>query len=86
MGITVNTVLPGYTETDRLMDLATATNKRTGRAIEDIYAGWSEARAVKRLAKPYEFAAAVTFLASRQAAYITGMAFPVDGGRIKALM
>jgi len=84
--ITVNTVLPGYTETERLMDLATATNKRTGQSIDDVYADWSEMTAVKRLGKPAEFAAAVTFLASRQAAYITGIAFPVDGGRVKSLM
>ncbi len=84
--ITVNTVLPGYTETDRLVDLAVATSKRTGESIEDIYAGWSEMTAVKRLGQPAEFASAVVYLASRQAAYITGIAFPVDGGRVKSLM
>jgi 3-oxoacyl-[acyl-carrier protein] reductase len=84
--ITVNTILPGYTETKRLMDLATATQKRTGRSIDQIYDGWSEMTAMKRLGKPSEFAAAVTFLASRQAEFITGIALPVDGGRVKSLM
>jgi len=85
-GITVNTVLPGYTVTERLMHLAEATNKQSGRSIEDIYAGWAEDTAVKRLGKPEEFASAVAYIASRQAAYITGLAFPVDGGRVKSLM
>ena len=85
-GITVNTLLPGYTTTERLEELATATKTQTGRSIDSIYEGWAEATALKRLAEPGEFGAAVAFLASRQAAYITGHALPVDGGRIKGLL
>jgi 3-oxoacyl-[acyl-carrier protein] reductase len=85
-GITVNTVLPGYTMTERLKELADAATRRTGREIEAVYDDWAEATAVKRLAEPEEFGAAVAFLASRHAGYITGLAFPVDGGRIKGLM
>lgn len=84
--ITVNSVMPGYTETDRLVELAEAAHRRTGRSVDDVYAEWAEATALKRLAEPAEFAAAVAFLSSKQAAFITGIALPVDGGRIKALM
>jgi 3-oxoacyl-[acyl-carrier protein] reductase len=84
--ITVNTVLPGYTETERLKDLARSTMERTGKSIDQIYSEWAAGTAVRRLASPSEFAAAVTFLAGRQAAYITGIALPVEGGSVKALM
>lgn len=85
-GITVNTILPGYTETDRLTELAEAAQDRSGTTIEDVFAGWADATALKRLAHPSEFAAAAAFLASIEAGFITGIALPVDGGRIKALM
>lgn len=85
-GITVNTLLPGYTRTDRLEELAAATEARTGTARADIEAGWAEATALKRLGEPDEFAAALTFLAGRPAAYITGVALPVDGGRVRHLL
>lgn len=85
-GITVNTVLPGYTRTERLGNLAAAIHERTGATEDDIEAGWAEANALRRLGEPEEFAAAVAFLASAPAAYITGVALPVDGGRIKHLL
>ncbi len=85
-GITVNTVLPGYTRTERLGELADAIEARSGKTKEEIEAGWSESTALKRLGEPEEFAAAVTFLASARAAYITGIAFPVEGGRVKHLL
>lgn len=75
-GITVNNVLPGYTETDRLKEL-----------LKD-EAAYSAAKAqvpLGRIGKPEEFAAAVAFLASERAAYITGVSLAVDGGWIKGL-
>lgn len=85
-GITVNTLLPGYTRTQRLRDLAESIEMQTGQAQEDIEAEWAAHNALKRIGTPDEFAAAVTFLASRPAAYITGVALPVDGGRVKHLL
>ncbi|MEM1096700.1 MAG: SDR family oxidoreductase [Bacteroidota bacterium] len=85
-GITVNTVLPGYTKTDRLGELAERIRAQTGQSLEAIEAGWAEANALKRLASPDEFAAAVVFLASARASYITGTAMVVDGGRSKHLL
>ncbi len=85
-GITVNTVLPGYTRTERLTDLADAIQERTGQSHEDIEAGWAAANALRRIGEPEEFAAAVAFLASRPAAYITGTSLLVDGGRVKHVL
>jgi 3-oxoacyl-[acyl-carrier protein] reductase len=85
-GVTVNTILPGYTRTERLADLARAAEQRTGTPANETEAGWSADTALGRLGEPEEFAAAVAFLASRPAAYITGVALPVDGGWIKGLL
>ena len=85
-GITVNTILPGYTRTERLGELAEAAHDRSGASVEEIEHSWAEANALKRLGTPDEFAAAVAFLASAQSSYITGVALPVDGGRVKHLL
>ena len=85
-GITVNTILPGYTRTARLDELAQKQREATDRSVEEVEAAWAEQNALKRLGEPEEFAAAVAFLASRPAAYITGVALPVDGGRSKHLL
>lgn len=69
--VTVNNVAPGYTATDRLQEVI-PTPEAKQRLIQDIPA--------KRLGDPAEIAAAVAFLASRQAAYITGQTLLVDGG------
>lgn len=86
LGVTVNTVLPGYTRTERLIGLADAAEARTGTSREATERAWAESTALGRLGEPEEFAAAVAFLASRGAAYITGVALPVDGGWIKSLL
>ena len=82
-GITVNTILPGYTLTERLGELSAAIHTQTGKAIPEIEAGWAEANALKRLGQPEEFAAAGAFLCSKPAAYITGIGLVVDGGRTR---
>ena len=75
--ITVNNVLPGYTQTDRLKSLLEA-NPGFKNAVDTVPLG--------RFADPEEFAAAVVFLASERASYITGVSLPVDGGWIKSIM
>ncbi len=85
-GIRVNTILPGYTRTDRLEELADDITSKTGKAVEEVERAWAEHAALKRLADPAEFAAAAAFLVSGRASYITGVAFPVDGGRVKHLL
>ena len=74
--ITVNNVMPGYTETERLKELI-EKNPSFASASTEIPLG--------RFGKPEEFAAAVAFLASERASYITGVSLAVDGGWIKGI-
>jgi 3-oxoacyl-[acyl-carrier protein] reductase len=75
--ITVNNVMPGYTKTNRLMSLI-KSNPSFASATDEI--------PLKRFGDPEEFAAAVTFLASERASYITGTSLAVDGGWIKHIL
>ena len=74
--ITVNNVMPGYTETERLKELI-ENNPSFASAKSEIPLG--------RFGTPEEFAAAVTFLASERASYITGVSLAVDGGWTKGM-
>ena len=85
-GVTVNNVMPGYTLTDRIADLASANAKQRGVTAESIVATWENQIPAGRLGTPAEFAAMVTFLASERASYTTGASIPVDGGWIRSLL
>jgi 3-oxoacyl-[acyl-carrier protein] reductase len=85
-GITINTVCPGYTDTERLKSLAAFKAEAAGVKVEDIYAEWIAQIPVGRVGRPEELAALIAFLASERAAYITGTAIPVDGGHYKGLL
>lgn len=85
-GITVNTVCPGFTKTERLSYLAEKQAKDKGVKPEDIFKGWVDNIPAGRLGEPSELAALISFLASDKAAYITGTSIPVDGGYIKGLL
>lgn len=84
-GITVNNVLPGATDTDRLAEIIKNTSAKTGNSVEDSENTMKSGVPAKRFAKPEELAFAVTFLASACAGYINGINLPVDGGRTKSL-
>ncbi|MCC7055463.1 MAG: SDR family oxidoreductase [Gemmatimonadaceae bacterium] len=85
-GVTVNTVLPGFTATERLESLAAATTARTGATRDAVYAGWVAQTPVGRLGRPEELAATIAFLASDRAGFITGQAILVDGGAVNTLL
>jgi 3-oxoacyl-[acyl-carrier protein] reductase len=84
--ITVNALLPGYTRTERLAELAGRMAERTERSRSEVETSWAENAALKRIGEPEEFAAVLAFLASSRASYLTGLALPVDGGRSKHLL
>ena len=80
-GITVNNVLPGYTNTSRLQELAEAKSKASGLSVEEIRSTWAKSCASKRIGEPEEIANAVAFLASDASSFINGIDITVDGGR-----
>ena len=82
-GITVNTILPGYTNTERVTELNEANARREGVDPAEIQARLEAEIPLGRLADPEEFAALAAFLASERAGYITGGAFAVDGGWLR---
>ncbi|MEN9698925.1 MAG: hypothetical protein RLZZ301_123 [Bacteroidota bacterium] len=84
-GITVNNVLPGATNTQRLTEIASVKANKTGEAVAAILTEMGQESPMKRIAEPQEVAAAVAFLASPAASYINGINLPVDGGRTKSL-
>ena len=85
-GITVNNIMPGYTRTERVEQLADTTATKEGLTPKDIVARFENQIPMRRLGEPEEFAALAVFLASNRASYITGQSIAVDGGWIKALL
>ncbi len=84
-GITVNNVLPGFTDTARLSTLFKAKADKTGKTPDDVLKAALGSIPAGRLGRAEEIAAAVAFLASPAAAYINGINLPVDGGRTPSL-
>ncbi len=84
-GITVNNVLPGFTNTERLNYLFSNRAAKAGVTKEEITKGVENSIPVKRLGEPEELAAAVCFLCSNEASFINGINLPIDGGQIRSL-
>lgn len=84
-GITVNNLLPGYTQTERLNELKRAAATKLDKSEAEIEALWLKQVPAQRFGEPQELAALATFLASPKASYINGVSIQVDGGRTGAL-
>ena len=85
-GVTVNNVAPGYTLTERQDELAEVRGKAAGKSKQEVIESWALQAPIHRMAQPEEIAAAVAFLASERASYITGVTLAVDGGWVKSLL
>jgi 3-oxoacyl-[acyl-carrier protein] reductase len=83
--ITVNNILPGYTRTERVGELARMMSEKEGISPAEFTARWEREIPMRRLGEPREFAALAAFLVSERASYITGTSIPVDGGWIRSL-
>ena len=83
--ITINNVLPGFTDTERLESLAQSIHERTGQSIEEVHDGWMSQVPIERLIDPLETASTIAFLASPAAGAIRGVSLPVDGGRLRSI-
>jgi len=85
-GVTVNNVAPGYTLTERQDELAEVRGKAAGKSKQEVIETWATQAPIQRMAAPEEIAAAVAFLASERASYITGVTLQVDGGWVRGLL
>jgi len=85
-GVTVNNVAPGYTLTERQNELAEVRGQASGKSKQEIIESWAIQNPMRRMGKPEEIGAAVAFLASERASYITGVTLQVDGGWVRGLM
>jgi 3-oxoacyl-[acyl-carrier protein] reductase len=85
-GVTVNNLLPGFTATERMVELSEVTAAKENISAEQALKKFTSAVPMGRMAEPREFAALAAFLASERASYITGQSMAVDGGWIRALM
>lgn len=79
--ITVNNILPGYTETKRLGSLLSTNAKKKKLSVEETAQQMMKDIPMKRFGSPAEVAAVAAFLASPAASYVNGASIPVDGGR-----
>lgn len=84
--ILVNTVCPGYTRTQRVIDLAKARIERDGISEAAAYDHWNRQIPLGRLGEPEEFADVVAFLCSERASYVTGTVVQIDGGFVQGII
>lgn len=84
-GVTVNTVLTGLFDTERLKSLMASQAEDAGISLEEIREKRMSAIPVKRLGKPEEYGYLVAFIASEYASFLNGTAIPLDGGASKGL-
>ena len=84
-GITVNNVLPGYTQTQRLNQIIDERARSSGKSADEVRQQMLASVPAGRFAEPAEIAHAAAFLASPAAGYINGVSLAVDGGRMQSI-
>lgn len=84
-GVTVNMLLPGRIDTDRVRSLDAAAAERTGRSAAEVAADSAASIPLGRYGRPEEFGAVAAFLCSAPASYLTGLAARCDGGLVPVL-
>ena len=84
-GVTVNTILPGRIQTDRVDQIDAANAERTGQTLDQIKAASLASIPAGRVGTTEEYGAVAAFILSEKAAYMTGGAIRVDGGQIRAI-
>ena len=79
--ITINNVLPGFTNTERLGELKKTLSEQKGISQEEVEKAWLSTVPEGRLGDPSELGNVIAFLASPAASFVRGVSLPVDGGR-----
>jgi 3-oxoacyl-[acyl-carrier protein] reductase len=82
----VNSILPAWTDTERVQSLMDARAKMNNSTVEEETAKLTRESPLGRMGTPQEFANAAVFLLSPAASYITGVMLPVDGGFYKGTL
>lgn len=85
-GIRFNSILPAWTETERVYELMSARARASGSSVEEEIARQAKDSPLGRMGRPEEFANAAVFLLSPAASYVTGVMLTVDGGMYKGTL
>jgi 3-oxoacyl-[acyl-carrier protein] reductase len=84
-GITVNSILPGSIDTERVHVVADVLGKQSGKGKAGVLGDWITSSPEKRLGKPEEVGEVIAFLCSPQASFVRGVVLPVDGGKLASI-
>tara|TARA_B110000495_G_C22969082_1_gene568624 strand:+ start:380 stop:1189 length:810 start_codon:yes stop_codon:yes gene_type:complete len=83
--ITINNILPGFTDTDRLGSLSQSISEKTGKTVEEVREAWINSVPIQRLVDPLETATAVTWLSLPISGAVRGVSLAIDGGRMRSI-
>jgi len=83
-GVTINAIMPGYIETERIRELASKRATEEGKSINDVISDMAKNIPAGRMGRPEELGYLAAFLASEYASYINGAIIPVDGGLLSS--